>query len=115
MGKVTKDMNEYYKERASDYEAVYHFPERQSDLRFLEQFVANNFADKRVLELAAGTGYWTEHIAKSADLQFSLLTIQFHNVNACQLLIRIARGILINKDHLKMVTPIKFSKTSLPL
>ena len=59
-------MDEYYRERAPVYDIVYQYPERQADLRFLEEHVEKAFRGKRVLEVAAGTGYWTEFIARSA-------------------------------------------------
>ncbi len=60
------DMANYYRERAPVYERVYTYPERQSDLRFLESHVAQLFNHCRVLEVAAGTGYWTQFLARSA-------------------------------------------------
>ena len=59
-------MKAYYQERAPVYDRVYHYPERQNDLRFLENFVIRQFAGLNVLEIAAGTGYWTQFIARSA-------------------------------------------------
>ena len=60
------DLIRYYAQRAHQYERVYHKPERQSDLRNLRELVASAFAGKRVLEVACGTGYWTEIIAPRA-------------------------------------------------
>ena len=52
-------MQSYYQQRAATYERVYHKPERQADLRAMEAWVTQAFAGLRVLELAAGTGWWT--------------------------------------------------------
>ena len=60
------EMADYYKERAPVYDRVYGYPERQADLRFLEAHLQEVFRDRRVLEIAAGTGYWTPYISKSA-------------------------------------------------
>lgn len=60
------EMSDYYKERAPVYDRVYHYPERQSDLRFLEAHIPEVLKGRRILEVAAGTGYWTQFIAKSA-------------------------------------------------
>ena len=57
---------DYYARRAPEYERIYHRPERQQDLRKLEQLVAQAFRDQDVLEIACGTGYWTQFIAKQA-------------------------------------------------
>jgi demethylmenaquinone methyltransferase/2-methoxy-6-polyprenyl-1,4-benzoquinol methylase len=59
-------MVKYYAQRAPYYERVYHKPERQDDLRKLREMVVATFAGKRVLDVACGTGYWTEIISESA-------------------------------------------------
>ncbi len=59
-------MVRYYADRAKEYERIYHKPERQDDLRCLRDFVGRTFADTAVLELACGTGYWTEMLARSS-------------------------------------------------
>jgi demethylmenaquinone methyltransferase/2-methoxy-6-polyprenyl-1,4-benzoquinol methylase len=65
-----KNMNglaDYYGKRAPQYERIYHKPERQTDLRVLREHVAQIFAGRRVLEVACGTGWWTEVMADSAE------------------------------------------------
>ena len=59
-------MKSYYKERAPVYDRVYKYPERQADLRFLEKHIPKQFAGLDVLEIAAGTGYWTQFISTKA-------------------------------------------------
>jgi ubiquinone/menaquinone biosynthesis C-methylase UbiE len=59
-------MQAYYAARAPEYDAVYRKPERQADLRAIEQWVPSKFAGARVLEIACGTGYWTQFIAPVA-------------------------------------------------
>jgi demethylmenaquinone methyltransferase/2-methoxy-6-polyprenyl-1,4-benzoquinol methylase len=56
-------LRDYYAVRAPEYDLVYEKPERQSELRLLERWVPTVFAGRRVLEVAAGTGYWTRFIA----------------------------------------------------
>ena len=56
----------YYAARAREYERVYRKPERQADLRVLEAAVAKALAGREVIELACGTGYWTQFIARTA-------------------------------------------------
>lgn len=65
-------MLNYYKDRAPIYDRVYFKPERQQDLRFLEKWVPTLFRGKRVLEIACGTGYWTQFIAPVADRMSAL-------------------------------------------
>jgi demethylmenaquinone methyltransferase/2-methoxy-6-polyprenyl-1,4-benzoquinol methylase len=68
-------MAEYYTRRALEYERVYQKPERQSDLRILVDLLTPAFADQDVLEIACGTGYWTQYVAKSAR---SILATDFN-------------------------------------
>jgi len=57
---------DYYAKRAAEYERIYAKPERQADLVALRARIGKIFAKKSVLELACGTGYWTEVIAGRA-------------------------------------------------
>lgn len=57
---------EYYADRAAEYDEVYRKPERQADLARLKQLLPPLVAGKRVLEIAAGTGYWTRVLATTA-------------------------------------------------
>ena len=59
-------MHKYYASRAPVYDRVYHIPERQPDLRYLEGWIPTLFERKKVLEIACGTGYWTQFIAPVA-------------------------------------------------
>ncbi len=59
-------MAAYYAQRANSYERVYHKPERQSELRAMEAWLTLQFSQRRVLELACGTGWWTPHGAAHA-------------------------------------------------
>ena len=56
----------YYAARAREYERIYDKPERQADLARLRALIPAFFAGRDVLEIACGTGYWTQHIAKAA-------------------------------------------------
>jgi demethylmenaquinone methyltransferase/2-methoxy-6-polyprenyl-1,4-benzoquinol methylase len=46
---------------------VYDKPERREDIAFLKSHLPAVFAGRRVLEVACGTGYWTQHIAPAAS------------------------------------------------
>lgn len=59
-------MQSYYAARASEYDGIYRKPERQPDLRAIEHWLPSRFAGAAVLEVACGTGYWTQFIAPSA-------------------------------------------------
>lgn len=66
MTDADRSMQAYYARRAPAYDRVYAKPERQADLRAIERWVAGPFAGRRVLEVAAGTGWWTVHAARAA-------------------------------------------------
>jgi len=61
-----RELRSYYAARAPEYDKVYDKPERQGELRLLERWVPTVFAGRKVLEVAAGTGYWTRFIAPQA-------------------------------------------------
>lgn len=60
------DLILYYNDRANEYDKVYLIPEEQPDLAKATTLFQKLFAHKTVLEIACGTGYWTEQIARSA-------------------------------------------------
>jgi ubiquinone/menaquinone biosynthesis C-methylase UbiE len=62
----TPQLERYYKDRASEYERVYEKAERQDELAWLRNRIPELFAGRTVLEVACGTGYWTQFIARSA-------------------------------------------------
>ena len=57
---------DYDDRRAVEYDQVYAKPERQADLAILRDDVARVMAGKRVLGVAAGTGWWTDVLAETA-------------------------------------------------
>ena len=59
-------MAQYYEKRAAVYEQVYDKPERQHELEWLRNRIPEIFRDRTVLEVACGTGYWTQFIARKA-------------------------------------------------
>jgi SAM-dependent methyltransferase len=59
-------IGDYYRQRAPEYDEVYAKPERQADLTELKVLLLPLVAGRHVLELAAGTGYWTQVIAAAA-------------------------------------------------
>jgi SAM-dependent methyltransferase len=63
---ASTEMQAYYAARAPIYDAVYAKPERASDIAFLRDYLPRSLTGRDVLELACGTGYWTQHIAPAA-------------------------------------------------
>jgi ubiquinone/menaquinone biosynthesis C-methylase UbiE len=74
-------MEQYYSKRAAEYEQIYQKPERQHELEWLRSRIPAIFRDRTVLEVACGTGYWTQYIARTAakvhacDINDSVLEI----------------------------------------
>jgi len=78
------DLRRYYAEQAGEYDRVYEKPERQNDLARLREKLCRLLTARRVLEIACGTGYWTEPVgpvAKSVlatDINPEVLSIARH-------------------------------------
>ena len=60
-------MQTYSADRAHEYDTIYAKPERQADLRLIEAWLPQVFRGCTVLEIACGTGYWTQFIAPVAS------------------------------------------------
>jgi demethylmenaquinone methyltransferase/2-methoxy-6-polyprenyl-1,4-benzoquinol methylase len=63
---MNHDLILYYARRAAEYERHYETPARAGDLATLKALLRPAFAGRDVLEVACGTGYWTQAIAASA-------------------------------------------------
>ncbi|APV48443.1 hypothetical protein BWI17_01335 [Betaproteobacteria bacterium GR16-43] len=63
---TTPHLEKYYAKRASEYEKVYEKPERQAELAWLRNRIPELLRGRTVLEVACGTGYWTQFIATQA-------------------------------------------------
>ena len=66
MAGADRKLQRYYADRAAEYDLVYEKPERQADLAALRSWLPARFSGARVLEVACGTGYWTQYIAPVA-------------------------------------------------
>lgn len=62
-----QQMHHYYASRAPEYDRVYLKPERQADLEAIGRWLPPLFAGKSVLEVACGTGHWTQYLAPVAS------------------------------------------------
>ena len=59
-------MEEYYRKRAPEYDQIYQIPRRQGELAQLKAWLIERIRGRTILEIAAGTGYWTEVAARVA-------------------------------------------------
>jgi demethylmenaquinone methyltransferase/2-methoxy-6-polyprenyl-1,4-benzoquinol methylase len=57
---------EYYRKRAAQSDDTYGPPEIQKDFAWITRWLRENVAGRDVIELACGTGHWTEIAAESA-------------------------------------------------
>jgi demethylmenaquinone methyltransferase/2-methoxy-6-polyprenyl-1,4-benzoquinol methylase len=78
---VAPRLAKYYDRRAAEYERIYEKPERQHELEWLRHRIPELLRGRTVLEVACGTGYWTQFIARTAghvhacDINDSVLEI----------------------------------------
>lgn len=61
-------MKEYYSKRANEFEQSYYRadPTRQAELEEISNQIQQLFRGEDVLEIACGTGYWSERTAVTA-------------------------------------------------
>lgn len=66
---IEDKQDEYYRERAPIYEQIYYrdHPGRRSELAAEAERLQALARNRRVLELACGTGYWTDVMSRSAQ------------------------------------------------
>ena len=69
-------MESYYAKRAQEYETIYLKPERQEYIKESKIILKKYFEGKTVLEIACGTGFWTETIS---EVSKSILAIDINN------------------------------------
>ena len=70
------DIIHYYAKRALEYENIYLKPERQDCIEKSKTLLQKYFKNKSVLEIACGTGFWTEKISETAG---SILAIDINS------------------------------------
>lgn len=63
-----RNLKEYYDRRSSEYDLLYEKPDRQKDLAGMREQAISALRGKKVLEIACGTGYWTEVLSGYVDL-----------------------------------------------
>jgi SAM-dependent methyltransferase len=87
---MNQDLVSYYKDRAKEYDKVYSNPDEQEDLLKAADVFRALFARRTVLEIACGTGYWTEQFSKTATSVYAT------DINSEVIAIAEERGIKAN-------------------
>lgn len=64
---MDQSLSTYYRHRASEYDEVYNKPEREGDIGRLAAAIRDFAVSRRVLEVAAGTGFWTMPASDAAS------------------------------------------------
>lgn len=89
-GQETMSLVDYYRRRASECDRVYDKPERQADIAELKRRLPQLLAGRRILDIAAGTGYWTAELARTAghitavDINEATLAVARHRTYGCE-------------------------------
>lgn len=63
---ASTELLDYYRRRAAEYEGIYAKAERQRDIDELRNAIPAALRGARVLEIACGTGYWSQLVAPVA-------------------------------------------------
>ena len=87
-------LTDYYAERATEYDAIYRKPERQEDIKLLSKLLSNLLQRRHVLEVACGTGFWTQYLAT----QSKTITATDYN----EAVLAIARDRLANRNNVRV-------------
>lgn len=102
-----QSLTSYYNHSAKEYDKVYQIPAEQEDLLKAAKHFQEIFAGKSVIEIACGTGYWTEQISKAAasilatDINRSMIDIARERHFNCNVTLEAA-------DMNKLETAVKF-------
>lgn len=88
---ISDQLAKYYALSAPTYEQVYARPERQDDLEQLHEKLLEVLRGHKVLEIACGTGYWTETVADTAA------SVHATDINPEMLALASSRGLDVAK------------------
>ena len=98
---IEKNIQQYYADRANEYDFTYQRPERQDDLKTICILLKNLLDGHHVLEVACGTGYWTKIIASVAK---SITGTDINNE-----VLQIAKNKLINSKKVTFIQDDSYS------
>jgi SAM-dependent methyltransferase len=98
---IEKEIQQYYADRAKEYDLTYERLERQNDLKTIRILLQNLLMGHDILELACGTGYWTKFISSVAK------SITATDIN--KEVLQIARNKLINLKTVSFIQDDSYS------
>jgi SAM-dependent methyltransferase len=87
-----------------EHDKMYAKPERQTDLRRLREVITEHLGGLRVLEIACGTGYWTQYVAEVAECVLAVDSNQDVLKIAKQRLRRFSNAALLLDDAFTLAT-----------
>ena len=90
---INTDLIQYYAKRANDYDTLYTRAERQTDLQHIGALLRTTLTNKKVLEVACGTAYWTQFYADVAEITLAT------DINAAMLNVAQAKFAAHNATH----------------
>lgn len=99
---MNQDLGKYYDQRAAEYDKVYAIPEEQEDLKRSSAIFQDLLQNKKVLEIACGTGYWTSEISKTAqsilatDINQSVMDLAQQRNYYCPVKFQVADALQLN-------------------
>ncbi len=100
------DLAGYYGRRAREYERIYEKPEWRKDLGRLRELLCRLLAGHDVLELACGTGYWSQAISQTAR---SVLAMDVNNE-----VLEIARSRRYEQENVRFAKADAFTVDGVP-
>ena len=88
---MSKDMVNYYKDRAKEYEQIYerHDPRRQEEQNLMGAEMKYFLSGMDVIDIGCGTGYWTQRVSETArsivgiDVNQTVLDIATNKTYRC--------------------------------
>jgi len=102
----TADLANYYAQRAAEYDAIYAKSERQDDIKSLAGHLTGLLTGRRVLEVACGTGYWTQFYAPRTE---STIATDYNEE-----MLEVARSRLATQRNVRIQRADAFSLERLP-
>jgi ubiquinone/menaquinone biosynthesis C-methylase UbiE len=106
--KAEKALREYYNKRAKEYESIYHRddPVRQKEQSAIATAMKGVLKGRSVLEIACGTGFWTEIAAQTAERIIA--------IDSSPEMLRIAQSKALQSDKVQFLQADAYALSNVP-